>query len=377
MKSVNIPYIEGVDQLRGVAALLVLLYHGTIFFAAKLGHDGLWLFSPYNPLLTLVFEGHTGVSLFIVLSGFIFTYGTYDWEIDYRAFVKNRILRVYPLYITVLFFAISIKASNFSMAVFIQLLLPLFNLYSVENALMRNNEFLAVFWTTAVEFQFYLVFPFILRFFKNNGMRFLVQLIGIAIVFRGIGLYLPDTIVRDYSYYTIAGRLDQFIFGMITASVFKQSGAKVLSIGASYARFSCAAIIVLVVMFFFNQAGGFPASKDWRVFWPTIEAAMWSGFIYTYLGWYRSLPVLIGSFFATVGKYSYSLYLTHYFVIMALINAIQIRKITGDYILDGILYTVCFAAPICIFFAKLMYETIELPFLSLRGRYILPFRETR
>lgn len=75
MKSPNQKYIPAVDELRAVAALLVLFFHVTVSYFVVL--DEQWI-KVSNPIKLFVFEGHLGVSLFFVLSGFIFTWAVYD-----------------------------------------------------------------------------------------------------------------------------------------------------------------------------------------------------------------------------------------------------------------------------------------------------------
>ena len=69
--------------------------------AAAIGLKG-WLFAGTNPLTVVLFEGHTGVALFMVLSGYILASGTFGKDISYAGFLRNRFLRIFPLLIVVL-----------------------------------------------------------------------------------------------------------------------------------------------------------------------------------------------------------------------------------------------------------------------------------
>src|SRR3954453_6503832 len=118
MKSSNIRYLPQVDHLRGIAALWVLFYHGEHLFRAALGKgelfaQGSWTISP-NPFWALIYEGHTGVSLFMVLSGFIFAYGALGHRIHYGRFMGNRFLRIYPLYLTIIVVSLALEPSRYS-----------------------------------------------------------------------------------------------------------------------------------------------------------------------------------------------------------------------------------------------------------------------
>ena len=97
--SVNRRYIPEIDQLRAFAALLVLFYHGLQLIGTQLA-QGIafdpsrhWLY-PANPVLTIIEEGHSGVSLFIVLSGFILSLGAVGNSVSYGRFLAARILRI-------------------------------------------------------------------------------------------------------------------------------------------------------------------------------------------------------------------------------------------------------------------------------------------
>ncbi|MCW2524972.1 MAG: Acyltransferase, partial [Frankiales bacterium] len=111
MRSANRRYLYPVDHLRFYAATVVVFYHSTQLISQQVARRrhlpvAAWPFSR-NPLKTVIFEGHTGVALFMVLSGFIFTIGTLDREVFYGRFMANRFLRIYPLYLVLVFIALS------------------------------------------------------------------------------------------------------------------------------------------------------------------------------------------------------------------------------------------------------------------------------
>ncbi|CRK59119.1 Acyltransferase [Alloactinosynnema sp. L-07] len=133
MRSDNRPYLAPVDHLRAVAVLLVILFHGAQVLGAHIGFgrpfNGQtdWPTS-VNPLSTIIFEGHTGVSLFMVLSGFIFTVGTFGHDVSFRHFMANRLLRIYPLFLLLVVLAIAASPQSFTFLGFLQTLVGLGNL---------------------------------------------------------------------------------------------------------------------------------------------------------------------------------------------------------------------------------------------------------
>ncbi len=81
--------LHGVDALRGVAAVLVLLFHFTTRYDQKFGHASAPLFS--------VPWGYLGVNLFFMVSGFVI-FMTLDRLTRPMDFLVSRLSRLYPAY---------------------------------------------------------------------------------------------------------------------------------------------------------------------------------------------------------------------------------------------------------------------------------------
>lgn len=90
------PHYELLDGLRGVAAILVLIYH--IFegfaFAQTTNGEG-------NEIITTLNHGHIAVDFFFILSGFVISYAYDDrWgKITLSNFFKRRLIRLHPMLI--------------------------------------------------------------------------------------------------------------------------------------------------------------------------------------------------------------------------------------------------------------------------------------
>ncbi|GAB4215044.1 MAG: hypothetical protein Fur007_12340 [Rhodoferax sp.] len=111
MKDINLAHIPQLDHLRLLAALLVFGFH---VFHQYFGH---WVPSPYAAGFGLITEGHTGVALFFVLSGFLFmSIALQGGDIDYKKFIRNRFLRIFPLFLFFFFVAISVGRDTFRAA---------------------------------------------------------------------------------------------------------------------------------------------------------------------------------------------------------------------------------------------------------------------
>ena len=365
MRSPNIRYFPAVDHLRAYAALLIVFYHGLHVFGyfgrfhAEFGIDH-WL-QPANPLLAALAEGHTAVALFMVLSGFILTYGALDREVDWRGFIRNRLLRTYPLFLLLVFAGISAQPERFAWLPFLQ---TVFGFANLPGALVAP-PFSSMLWTIAVEWQFYVLFPLLLQVLKPAWTRQLLGLLMVLLLLRG-GAALLGGNARDLAYTTIVGRLDQFLIGMWAAWFFRAHPLSPRQ-GALLATLALAAVVVALACF--NAAGGWPITSAWKIAWPTVEAMLWAAFVIGYVDAANAATGLWSRALARIGEISYSIYLVHFIVIHTMVVYALPLAFSGRFVVDALLNTLLFALPVTLLISALTYRFVERPFLRLRGRY--------
>jgi len=367
MKSTNIGYIPALDHLRGFAALLVLFFHSSHFISHKLIYG-----TPYdpanwaragNPFSALVIEGHTAVSLFFLLSGFVFTVGSLQKKLNFLGFYRNRLLRTYPLFLFFLILGIAFNVENFSTVALLQSVFFMAN----SDTAINGGAFTFVFWSIAVEWHFYLLFPLLLVSVQKWGWKVLPWLILALLVVR-TGAYYAGADMRELSYWTIVGRLDQFLLGMLAGIYYRDyfvAGKRLDYIAIAGAG------LVLMLLFGFNQLGGGGVNNHLWIFWPTLEAIAWATFLIGYLSIARHFHRLLGKVLVALGTISYSIYMGHYLVLdFFLSKDWESLWLLEEPISTAVLNTIIFILPLVLLLAATTYFFVERPFLLRRGNYM-------
>ena len=214
LQAVNAPeqagrtYYPALDGLRGLAILLVVVYHNFGF-------------------INVFFFGWLGVDLFFVLSGFLITdillktVGKKDYL---RNFYIRRMLRIFPLYYLCLFlFLIVLPKTNlqFDVQYYIDHQVWLWTylqnwIYTFQNPGQTNT--LNHLWSLAVEEQFYLLWPLAVLVIKNPKYLLLfISLILVAVL--GLRLWAWMHQVVDLAYFNLFTftRIDGICIGCMIA----------------------------------------------------------------------------------------------------------------------------------------------------------------
>lgn len=365
MRSQNIRYFPAIDHLRAYAALLIVFYHGLHLFSYEARfHQAFgpehWL-QPGNPLIAALAEGHTAVALFMVLSGFILTYGSLDTAVNYREFIRNRLLRTYPLFLLLVFAGVAAVPQDFHWVSFLQ---SVFGFANLPGALVAP-PFTSMLWTIAVEWQFYVLFPLLIVVLKSGWTRNLLGMVAVLLLFRSIAV-LSGGDARDLSYMTILGRLDQFLIGMWSAWFFRGHPLT----NARAAALTLVSLVAIVALLdAFNGTGGWPVDAPWKIFWPTVEAVLWAAFLIGYVNFANTARGLWSRTMVWIGTISYSIYLIHFMVIYTMLKFAVPIVFSGRIVVDALLNTVLIALPVTLAISTLTYRFVELPFLRLRHGY--------
>jgi peptidoglycan/LPS O-acetylase OafA/YrhL len=354
MKASSELYFSRLDHLRFLAALLVLVWHSVHCFVPPSYKVPHLLFA-----LSWFEEGHTGVSLFLVLSGYIFMTICHHREMVYRDFLRNRILRIAPLFLFWLTLQLWLQPN-------VDVLKMLGSLLTMTS---RNGEMPGVGWTILIEFQFYLLFPFLLGFYHQSGYLYLVRLLCLFVVLRLL-VAISGHDVQQLAYWSLFGRMDQFLLGMIFACWAIQNPEKFSSLFYLMVLF----FGLLVFYHLFNHLGGFyDLPPKWKWLWailPTGEGLFYAALTAHWLHAPLTLPRWLDEGLAWLGKLSFSFYLNHLLVIGFCAALARKFAFLPNSFLSSLLYTLFFVLPVLTAFSALTYYWIELPFLQMRRKYV-------
>ncbi len=179
--SSNAVYLPGLNGLRAIAALAVVISHITLSLN-QFGLNSNVFGTDTNGSPKGLDLAGDGVTIFFALSGFLITFlflkEKENGSISIKNFYVRRILRIWPLYYLYFFIAIitavvfGITLNKFSVPFYF------FLAANIPFILNQSLPFLAHYWSLGVEEQFYLLFP---QMAKQSNKRLLRLTIALAI----------------------------------------------------------------------------------------------------------------------------------------------------------------------------------------------------
>ena len=334
------------DAIRGIAILLVIFHNETSRY-------------PFLYLDRIFANGWMGVDLFFVLSGLLITGILLDTKqsVGYlKNFYARRCLRIWPLYYSSLLFMFGI----------IPLLSPAegkaifersspwwaFPLY-LQNFLVPAPELapglLGVTWSLAIEEQFYLVWPLIVRFCSTRLLRWIaVSVICLSPVLR---LFLSAAGVDIYA--NTFSRLDGLMAGALLAIVIRSTDF----VPSRYLGKAWMALCIATPLVFLTEA----VDARWIVFSMSAAASVSLVYLSLYSGQTWLQGALRNRFLVYTGTISYGLYLLHK-IPFNLGTALHLNQYPA------------LAAPILLAIAygmaALSWSLLERPFLNLKRFFV-------
>jgi peptidoglycan/LPS O-acetylase OafA/YrhL len=345
--------IEGLDLLRSIAIICVVLYHAWAFM------------SPYFPQFKqLFFLGFWGVEFFFVLSGFlvggIFIRSFYSNEkLGFNfllQFWKRRWKRTIPIYLVVLItsyiFLNTYYKLNFDF--------PFRYFFFAQSLWFVHPRFFPEAWSLAVEEWFYLSLPivFILfRFFlkEKSNKNVLFIIVCTVLLFslpRLVFLSAPfdlthwDNNIRKVVLY----RLDSILYGVLAYQLIQMFYSQVKKI--RYVLLLLGTVLLFLSYFIFYQKSFATYNNVFFISLTSLSIAICIPFFY----FFKFKAEAFKSIVMLISVSSYSMYLIHYTIIFRVFNTGLITQNLVHAFGIFLLYL------ICVFFCSLLvHRFIEKP----------------
>jgi exopolysaccharide production protein ExoZ len=329
--------------LRAVAALGVVLYHvqHMLFNTAADGQD------------TVSKLGATGVDLFFVISGFLMMYVSYNrfrQPGSTRDFVKSRIIRIVPAYYV--FTTLTVGILLLAPQLYGQLRFTASQtIFSYLFVLSRNNvgeigTVVGVGWTLAFEAFFYVIFAILLRLPR-------AWCIPALSIFFAAGFVVGQVwhINAAWATVLISPLTFEFLFGCIIGLLFRR--------GLTLAPWICWVAVAggvggLVVASSFGLVPNDLSPIRPLIFGIPAALIVVGAVFFERTVARSSIPRLLGN----IGDSSYSLYLSHQYVLAAIVAVIVPRVPKGSILFWAV---AALAVVLCLLFGSLFYRYFEHP----------------
>jgi peptidoglycan/LPS O-acetylase OafA/YrhL len=182
-------------------------------------------------------------------------------------------------------------------------------------------------------------------------------------------LYIDIGEVQSSAYWTIVGRIDQFILGIVGFHArMNFTGRNKLIMVIS--------LLFLSLYYWFDVQGGFylnptyPSPARIWILLPTLEGITFASLIAWYDTSFTHSQGILSTALSKVGEYSYSIYLLHFFIVFRAAEWIHhnLLELSSFYVALPV-SVLAFAAMVPI--GYLSMKLIEGPFLKLRRQYYL------
>ena len=362
------------DGFRGLACVMVFFYH----YAVNAG---------VRPFVIL---GFTGVHLFFVLSGFLLfqpflkalSQGTPFPVIG--TFYLRRFVRIYPPYFVSLILYILVRMKTHTNVPSGSNILA--HVFLVSNYINPKLWYSlnAVYWSLAIEMQFYILLPLLCYlFYRLPFARPETRCFACVACFAGLGLLsrggeigywrIHDPNTTDVMFRTIFSYLDLFAVGMLAAILKLPTIAATLRSRLRYAALIVSGLIVTVLANFWcsltvDVSWLETRSLTFGVLFPMLVCVGWGLLLLANLLYEeRSFPFFNRGFFVWAGQISYTIYLYHLGIQFVYLRYIHLGAHIANWNLHNLVES-CVALPITLALSVGLYRLVEAPCLAWLNR---------
>ncbi|KMN46563.1 acyltransferase family protein [Bacillus paramycoides] len=360
------------DSLRGIAAIIVLLGHFLALFPI-LGKKV--MYSTFGACFSILWQGHSAVIIFFVLSGFVLSLPFYKGtEFNYLKYLIKRVCRIYIPYIVILFIAIGIKFGIHSKIGTIPGLVQ-WGSWNIEVSFNRvmdhilflrefnSDAFIMVIWSLVHEMRISIVFPLIIFLLLRVNWK---VSIGIAMFLSVIGYLLMKNIPSEFNmpvstnYFITLHYSSMFIIGALLAKNREYLVSKIINSKVKYI------LLPLGLLFFsypripFMLLSKLIGEIDYELYLIIIDWYICFGAVLIILSALSSKlfsKLLLIKPVQFIGEISYSLYLVHPIVLLTTVHIFYGKISVPLILLISFLFTMVVSV--------LCYKFIEIPSIKI------------
>lgn len=345
-------HMLGLDGLRGLAALYVVLFHCWLYTFP--GYPD----SSAPPWLDVLMFGRVAVVFFLVLSGFSLAISParHGWRSDGAArFLRRRAWRILPPYWAALAMSLVmswfvVPASRFGPPTGASMLVYGLVAQDVFTAPTPNGAF----WSIGVEAELYALFPLLLFVRRRWSAVVLVACVTLPVIARG--LTAADASPVEGDNWLAPHLAPVFVAGMMGAGVVVASDRVRRLPWGRFAVLAAMPVLALCVI----------RGSVWTVhhyFWVDLSIAPAMTMLLAAVATGRPavlVRLLTARPVRSLGGLSYSLYLVHLPIVMAVI-----RRVAPHFVPSGLptfWFTLLLALPVSMLWAWLFSRIFEMPF---------------
>lgn len=359
-------HIKGLNALRAIAAIVVLLSHFDVYFSSPLKLSCFRIYSTNS-------SASLAVTLFFVISGFLITTLLLNEKEKYHTinifnFYVRRTLRIWPLYYFIIFLVILYNVMNYDVHLIkmakYHLLLYFFFLgnfvepfITIHNLPIIELSPLYVLWSLGVEEQFYIFWPFLIKKIRTKLFLWLTIFIILYLF-----LKLICQLFFDYKFVLFLNltRLDIMAIGALGPLILRMNNSifkKIISI--LFNKITQIVLWILFISFIFYP---------FHIF-SFIDSELYA-FIFLFIILnlaYNSKSILNleNKIFDFLGKISFGIYMYHTLLMMIIKNfVVSLENTLQNYFLYlGII------SILTIIISYLSFKYLESIFLKFKTRF--------
>ncbi len=373
-------YFNGLDSLRFLAAFVVIIHHVEQI-------KSLYGYKNYFGNIFIHNIGAYGVTFFFALSGFLITYLLFVEQesagtINIKNFYIRRTLRIWPLYLllgilTLLVLPqipqlhVPVWQNDLNNTFLTQVFLYFTFLQTIAVAFFGTIPHANQVWSVGVEEQFYLLWPLLIKYFRN-AMKAIIGVITIYFIIKLtfivlLNFYQDNQSIYDrlysWSYLVNLTRIDCMAIGAIAADWLYQKKPILMLF---YSRF--AQVLIYTITAIFLITGGIGRTFLYN-FNQEIFAVLSTSIIINIAINKKTIVSINNPAIDYLGKISYGLYMYH---TLCIAISLYLVKEFSNYSLNGltgnaIVYVLTMI--LTIIFSAISYQYFEKPFIKLKHKY--------